>query len=100
MSKLLDSILKQTQDYTSTLKLNEKEGVEKYLSNWLGDFVKVIQQHDAIDQEFERLKALPGIFCCYCGYKIFTELTPAAYMAKAGEPLIPPACHKCDPAMI
>ena len=87
----MDKIIAQAEKISAE---RQKAGVtpQDFLKNWLGDFAATIKQHELIDQEFERLKALPGIFCCYCGTKIFTELTPLWYMGSSG---LPPACNKC-----
>jgi len=92
MSDLMDKIIAEAERVSAE---RQKSGVtpQDFLKNWLGDFAASVKQHELIDQEFERLKALPGIFCCYCGVKIFTDLTPLQYMAAES---LPPACDKCD----
>ena len=92
MSDLMDKIIAEAERVCAE---RQKAGVtpQDFLKNWLGDFAEAVKQRELINQEFERLKALPGIFCCYCGSKIFTDLTPLQYMAAES---FPPACKDCD----
>lgn len=93
MSDLMDKIISEAERIS---KERTEAGInpQQFLKNWLVNFTKTIKQHELIDEEIKRLKALPGIFCCYCGSKIYTDLSPLQYMA--GEPDgLPPTCDDC-----
>ena len=63
-----------------------------FLNNWLASHAATLEAARRIEAYIDSTKP-KGIYCCYCGVYIVTDVTPLQYMAMSS---LPPACDTCD----